>query len=251
MSSTGSSRTKPAFSLRWSPPTPLAPPRSSSPSRGLWATGGHPGWPICLISGFGASTVNAHYDALNGLARNRINTRLIAENWDEICRLTASLRADTVVPSAILRTLQRGPSPSSLARALAELGRVVKTLHVLEYVHDPAYRRTIHRLLSRGERRNALARDVFHGQRGQLRKHYQVGQENQLDSLGIMINIIVLWQTVYIQAAFDHLAANGYPLDPADIARLSPLGHPTINLDGRYRTTSHPPTAGLRPLRSD
>ena len=56
-----------------------------------------------------------------------------------------------------------------------------------------------------------------------------------------MINIIVLWQTVYIQAA----------LDPADIARLSPLGHPTINLDGRYRTTSHPPTTGLRPLRAD
>ena len=58
-------------------------------------------------------------------------------------------------------------------------------------------------------------------------------------------------QTVYTQAALDHLVANGYPLDPADIARLSPLGHPTINLDGHYRTTSHPPTTGLRPLRAD
>lgn len=66
---------------------------------------------------------------LDGLARNHINTRLIAEHWDEICRLTASLRAGTVVPSAILRTLQRGPAPSSLTRALAELGRVIKTLH--------------------------------------------------------------------------------------------------------------------------
>jgi Tn3 transposase DDE domain len=178
---------------------------------------------------------------LNGLARNRINTRLITGNWDEICRLTASLRAGTVIPSAILRTLQRGPSPSSLARALAELGRVIKTLHVLEYAHDPAYRRTIHHLLSRGERRNSLARAIFHGQRGQLRRHYQVGQENQLDSLGIMINVIVLWQTVYIQAALDHLAAKGYPIDPADVARLTPLGHPTINLDGRYRTTNRPP----------
>jgi TnpA family transposase len=49
---------------------------------------------------------------------------------DEICRLTASLRAGIVIPSAILRRFQRGPSPSSLARALAELGRVIKTLHV-------------------------------------------------------------------------------------------------------------------------
>jgi len=37
----------------------------------------------------------------------------------------------------------------------------------------------------------------------------------------------------------------------ADVARLTPLGHPTINLDGRYRTTSRPPTTGLRPLRTD
>jgi hypothetical protein len=80
--------------------------------------------------------------------------------------------------------------------------------------------------------------------------HYQVGQENQLDSLGIMINIIVLWQTVYIQAALDHLAANGYPLDPADIARLTPLGHPTINRQDCYRTTSRAPLTGLRPLRT-
>jgi hypothetical protein len=83
----------------------------------------------------------------------------------------------------------------------------------------------------------------------QLRKHYQVGQENQLDTLGIMINIIVLWQTVYTQAALDHLAANGHHPDPADVARLSPLGHPTINLNGRYQTTTRPPTSGLRPLR--
>ena len=27
------------------------------------------------------------------------------------------------------------------------------------------------------------------------------------------------------------------------------LAHPTINLDGRYRTTNRPPATGLRPLR--
>src|SRR5664279_2770226 len=194
--------------------------------------------------------LRANYGPLAGLARHRINTRITVENWDQICRLTASLRAGTVTASAVLRTLQHGPNPSSLARALAELGRIIKTLHVLQYCRDPEYRRTIRHLLNRGETRNSLARDVFHGHRGQLRKHYQVGQENQLDTLGIMLNIIVLWQTVYTQAALDHLVANGHHPDPADVARLSPLGHPTINLNGRYQTTSHPPTSGLRPLRA-
>ena len=119
----------------------------------------------------------------------------------------------------------------------------------MQYCRDPEYRRTIRHLLNRGETRNGLPRDVFHGQRGQLRKHYQAGQENQLDTLGIMISIIVLWPTVYIQAALDHLAATGHHPGPADVARLSPLGHPTINLNGRHQTTSRPPTSGLRPLR--
>jgi len=76
-------------------------------------------------------------------------------------------------------------------------------------------------------------------------------QENQLDSLGIMVNVIVLWQTVCTQAALEHLAASGCPLDPADVARLTPARSPHDRLDGRYRTTSRPPTTGLRPLRTD
>ncbi|HVA26026.1 MAG TPA: Tn3 family transposase [Chloroflexota bacterium] len=193
---------------------------------------------------------SANDGPLQGLARNRINTSLITSQWNQICRLTASLEARTVTPSAILRSLQRGPNPSSLGRALAELGRVIKTLHVLNYCHDPVYRRAVHRILGRGESRNSLARDTFHGGRGQLRQHYQAGQENQLGALGLMVNVIVLWQTVYIQAALDHLAANGHQLDQADVARLSPLGHPTINLQGRYRSTSRAPGGGLRPLRT-
>ena len=90
---------------------------------------------------------------------------------------------------------------------------------MLQYCRHPDYRRTIRHLLNRGETRNSPARDVFHGHRGQLRRHYQVGQENQLDTLGIMLNIIVLWQAVYTQAALDHLAANGHHPDPADAAR--------------------------------
>ncbi|MGI8810008.1 MAG: Tn3 family transposase [Acidimicrobiales bacterium] len=107
------------------------------------------------------------------------------------------------------------------------------------------YRRAIHRVLGRGESRNSLARDVFHGRRGQLRQHYQAGQENQLGALVLMVNVIVLWQTVYTQAALDHLVAAGQDIASADIARLSPLGHPTINLQGRYRTTGGTPSNGL------
>lgn len=54
-----------------------------------------------------------------------------------------------------------------------------------------------------------------------------------LGTWDILINIVVLWRTVYTQATLDHLTSTGYPIGPADIARLFPLAHPTINLQGR------------------
>ena len=113
------------------------------------------------------------------------------------------------------------------------------------------YRRAIHRLIGRGDSRNSLARDLFHGGRGHLRQHSQARQENQLGALGLMVNIIMPWQTVYIQAALDHLVANGHHPDPADVARASPLGRPTINLQGRCQTTSRAPVGRLRPHPTD
>lgn len=108
----------------------------------------------------------------------------------------------------------------------AQQGRALLAfaLDVLEYAHDPAYRRTIHHLLSRGERRNSLARDVFHGRRGQLRRHYQVGQETSSAASAAWSTSSC--QTVYTQAALDHLATNGYqsvgPSDNQFVIRIPP-----------------------------
>jgi TnpA family transposase len=111
--------------------------------------------------------------------------------------------------------------PTKLARALADLGRIIKTMHLLNYFDDAAYRRRILVQLNRGEARHMLARVVFHGKRGELRQRYRQGQEDQLGALGLIVNAVVLWNTIYIE----------------DVARLSPLGHDHINMLGRYAFT--------------
>ena len=73
----------------------------------------------------------------------------------------------------------------------------------LTYLDDEAKRRATLIQLNRGEGRHALARAVFHGKRGELRQRYREGQENQLDALGVVVNMIVLWNTIYMQAALD------------------------------------------------
>ena len=93
-------------------------------------------------------------------------------------------------------------------------------------------RRTLTQL-NRGEERHKLARAVFHGKRGELRQRYREGQEGQLGALGLVINVIVLWNTLYINAALQQLEAEGFPIKPEDMARLSPLVFDHINLLGR------------------
>jgi len=76
----------------------------------------------------------ANYGALNALAAQRIKTTLIAEHWEDLLRLAGSLKLGTVQASGLIRTLQTKDRPTKLARALEELGRLVKTLYLLHYI---------------------------------------------------------------------------------------------------------------------
>ena len=131
----------------------------------------------------------------------------------------------TVRASELIRSLQRGGRASTLGRAIGELGRIPKTLHLLNFIADSNYRRHILNQLNRGEGRGRLAWRVFYDQRGELRQRYREGQENQLSALGLVVNALILWTTRYMDAALNHLRATGADVKKEDLARLSPLSH--------------------------
>ena len=123
--------------------------------------------------------------------------------------------------------------------------------YMLRFIDDESYRRRILVQLNRGEGRHQLARIIFHGKRGELRQRYREGQEDQLGALGLVVNLVVLWNTIYMDAALDRLRADGFDVRPEDVARLSPLGFKHINMLGRYAFTLPETVARgeLRPLR--
>jgi len=62
----------------------------------------------------------------------------------------------------------------------------------------PTLKRRILAALGAGETRNDLSRATAHGGKGEVRKHYKAGMENQLGALGFVVNTIVLWNTLYM-----------------------------------------------------
>jgi TnpA family transposase len=193
----------------------------------------------------------ADYGALNGLARQRIKIPRIERNWDDMLRVAGSLKMGAVSASELTRGLQGGGRPSTLGRAIGELGRAAKTLYLLNYLDDEVYRRRILTQLNRGESRHSVARAIFHGQRGELRQRYREGQEDQLGALGLVVNAVVLWNTRYLDAALAQVRASSTPVKPEDVERLSPLLLDHINVLGRYdfALTESVRQGRLRPLR--
>ena len=74
-------------------------------------------------------------------------------------------------------------------------------------IDDESKRRRTLTQLNRDEERHKLARAISHGKRGELRQRYREGQEDQLGALGLVVNIIILWNTLYLSAALDQRAS--------------------------------------------
>ncbi|EPN17795.1 ISAfe5, transposase orfB, partial [Pseudomonas syringae pv. actinidiae ICMP 19070] len=61
------------------------------------------------------------------------------------------------------------PRQNGLAVALRELGRIERTLFILDWLQSVELRRRVHAGLNKGEARNALARAVFFNRLGEIR----------------------------------------------------------------------------------
>ncbi len=77
-------------------------------------------------------------------------------------------------------------------------------------------------------------RAICYGKRGEIYKRYREGQEDQLGVLGLVTNAVVLWNTIYIEAALNQLRQEGVEVKDEDVARLSPLQYRHINMLGHY-----------------
>jgi TnpA family transposase len=105
--------------------------------------------------------LTADYGLLNSASAHHISLQKIEPHWDDMLRLAGSLKLGRVPATGIMRTLQVGDRSTRLAQAIAEFGRIDKTLHTLTYIDDEAKRRATLTQLNRGEGRHSVARAVL------------------------------------------------------------------------------------------
>ncbi len=191
------------------------------------------------------------YPTLRPMIGGTLNIKHVRAHWDEILRLAASIKQGTVTASLMLRKLGSYPRQNGLAVALRELGRIERTLFILDWLQSVELRRRVHAGLNKGEARNALARAVFFNRLGEIRDRSFEQQRYRASGLNLVTAAIVLWNTVYLERATQGLADAGKPVNTDLYQYLSPLGWEHVNLTGDYvwRQSRKLEDGKFRPLR--
>lgn len=95
------------------------------------------------------------------IINGRINTKIIRDNYDDVLRLAHSIGIGKVTGSLIMGKLGSYARQNALATALREMGKIEKTIYILDYISNESIRRRFQRGLNKGEAMNALARARF------------------------------------------------------------------------------------------
>ena len=199
-----------------------------------------------------APTNDPDLSTLAPLIGGTINTKTITAHWDEILRLATSIKTGTVTASLMMRKLSAYPRQNGLALALRELGRIERTLFLLDWLQFPELRRKVTAGLNKGEARNTLARAVFFNRLGEIRDRSFEQQRYRASGLNLLTAAIVLWNTVYLDRTITTLDTKSQTTTAPETLRfLSPLGWEHINLTGDYTwpRTNHIKPGKFRPPR--
>ncbi len=192
----------------------------------------------------------SEYPKLEAILRGQINTKVIKENYEDVLRLAHSIREGTVSASLIMGKLGSYSRQNNLATALREMGRIEKTIFILNYISDESLRRKIQRGLNKGEAMNGLARAIFFGKQGELRERTIQHQLQRASALNIIINAISIWNTLHLTTAVEYKKRTG-SFNEDLLHHMSPLGWEHINLLGEYHFNSEKVVSlnSLRPLK--
>jgi TnpA family transposase len=172
---------------------------------------------------------------LKGLIGGKVREPVISSNWPDILRSAATMVAGVMPPSQLLRKFAAYPRQHELAVALREIGRIERTLFIIDWLLDADMQRRAQIGLNKGEAHHALKNALRIGRQGEIRDRTAQGQHFRMAGLNLLAAIIIYWNTKHLGQAVTARQRDRLDCSPDLLAHISPLGWAHILLTGEYR----------------
>src|SRR3546814_8669034 len=156
---------------------------------------------------------------------------LISDWSSDVCSSDLPISAGIVAPSQSLRKLASYPRQNELALALREVGRIERTLFMIDWILDAGLQRQAQIGLNKGEAHHALKRAISFHRRGEIRDRSGKGQHYRIAGMNLLAAIIIFWNTMKLGAVVTTPAASGKSEEhTSEIQSRTPITYPLFCL---------------------
>lgn len=173
----------------------------------------------------------AHIDAW---FTRHVNWQLIEEHWQDLMQVVLSIHKGKVLPSWLLQKLRTDNPKNKLYLAFRELGCVLRTMFLLEFVSDAQLRREIRAATTKIEAYNGFSQWITFGGDGILKSRDPVENEKSIKYKDLIANAIMLQNVVDMTDVLHDMVQDGYPVTLEVVATFSPYLTEHIKRFGEY-----------------
>ncbi|KFJ67107.1 tn3 transposase DDE domain protein [Francisella tularensis subsp. novicida] len=177
---------------------------------------------------------NHSYGAFEPLMTKTVDLDIIQEQWDNILRIAISLKRKTVQANIVVQRLTSSGPADRLTRAFINLGRIVKTKYILQYLTDKDLRQTVQTQLNKGEYRHKLPRWIFFANQGEFTTGDYEEIMNKASSLSLVSNAILMWNTIKIDEIIKSLEEQNIKVSKEALSHISLLPFKHVLPNGTY-----------------
>lgn len=177
---------------------------------------------------------DAKYEHIDELFTDTIDWDTISSHWKDMLRIVISVKMGKVSASTILRRLGTYSRKNSIYKAFNELGRVIRTIFLLQYISDPSLRSTIQAATCKSESFNDLIKWIRFGGDETLKENDRDEQRKLIKYNHLVANLVIFHNVCSLTRLLNDLDKEGHKFDEETIAAISPYLREHINRFGAY-----------------